>query len=255
MFGKGRPDGLRADSPLFQVVVRLNYLKAAVSLWLRYSTIADCRRSLLTLMFLFAAVPGWAQTLTFEGLQNEEEILNYYNGGLGGSGSGPGPNYGITFSSDALALIASSAGGSGNFSGEPSPVTTMFFLSGTGPTMDDPGGFTSLYFYYSNTTYTGDVTIWSGLDGTGTELANISLPALGLCEPAPNFCNWQYAGATLGGVAESAIFGGTANEIIFDNVTLTAVPEPSVYAMVLLGLALIGFVARRRPQQGESGFA
>ena len=184
MLCNDRPDGRGADSPFLQVALWLTYIKKAVFFRLGHSRIADWRRSVLTLMFLFAAVPSWAQTLTFEGLQNEEEILSYYNGGLGSDGSGPGPSYGITFTSDALALIAGSApGGTGNFSGEPSPVTAMFFLSGTGPTMNDPGGFTSLYFYYSNTTYTGDVTIWSGLNGSGTELANISLPALGACTP------------------------------------------------------------------------
>ena len=43
-----------------------------------------------------------AVVLTFEGLQNNEQVLNFYNGGSGGSGSGPGPNYGITFGSDSL---------------------------------------------------------------------------------------------------------------------------------------------------------
>ena len=35
--------------------------------------------------------------LTFNGLQNREEVLNYYDGGTGSLGSGPGTNYGITF--------------------------------------------------------------------------------------------------------------------------------------------------------------
>src|SRR5271166_4861668 len=42
--------------------------------------------------------------LTFEGLQCEEPVASFYNGGLGGNGSGPGPNFGITFPSNALAL-------------------------------------------------------------------------------------------------------------------------------------------------------
>ena len=42
-------------------------------------------------------------TLTFEGLKNYEEVENYYNGGKGSKGSGPGTNYGVTFSSNALA--------------------------------------------------------------------------------------------------------------------------------------------------------
>lgn len=35
---------------------------------------------------------------------------------------------------------------------------------------------------------------------------------------------------------------------IIDNIVLTAIPEPETYAMVLAGLALLGFTARRRKQ-------
>src|SRR4051812_24420823 len=87
------------------------------------------RRFLLALvMALGTATAAHAAVvvLTFEGLQNLEPIENYYNGGLGGLGSGPGPNYGITFTSDSLAIIAASAGGSGNFSNNPSGSTIAF---------------------------------------------------------------------------------------------------------------------------------
>ena len=42
--------------------------------------------------------------LTFEGLQNFERVENYYNGGTGSLGSGPGPGYGITFSSNGAGV-------------------------------------------------------------------------------------------------------------------------------------------------------
>jgi hypothetical protein len=43
-------------------------------------------------------------SLNFAGLNGDaqEQPLNFYNGGLGGLGSGPGPNLGITFGADAL---------------------------------------------------------------------------------------------------------------------------------------------------------
>ena len=41
-------------------------------------------------------------------------------------------------------------------------------------------------------------------------------------------------------------FGSTAAFATFDNVSVTAVPEPETYAMMLAGLGAIGFMARRR---------
>jgi hypothetical protein len=50
--------------------------------------------------------------LDFEGLQDLEPINNFYNGGRGGFGSGPGPSFGIVFSSTSLAVIDMDQGGS-----------------------------------------------------------------------------------------------------------------------------------------------
>ena len=59
----------------------------------------------------FAGVANASATvLDFEGLGNFEAVSNFYNGGTGGFGSGPGPNLGAVFSLDALALIDADAG-------------------------------------------------------------------------------------------------------------------------------------------------
>jgi len=57
------------------------------------------RSKLLTLMAsiaFLATFSGAARSvgLTFEGLKDSEPILNFYIGGFGGKGSGPGPNFG-----------------------------------------------------------------------------------------------------------------------------------------------------------------
>src|SRR4030095_11699989 len=96
----------------------------------------------LALAVMITANPAAASAvLTFEGLQNLESIDGFYNGANGGFGSGPGPGLGITFSANALAIIDSDAGGSGNIGGEPSPSTVLFFLSGARATMNVPAAF------------------------------------------------------------------------------------------------------------------
>jgi hypothetical protein len=192
------------------------------------------------LIMLFAANAN-AFVLTFDGLQQDEEILNYYNGGFGSDGSGPGPNYGVTFSGTALAL------NSGNYADNPSPPGILYWLTAN-PYMDVAAGFTTGFsFYYSAPYYTGGISVYSGLDGAGTLLASFSLP---LTTPGPsgeNYNDWVPIGVSFSGIAESVQFTGTADYIGFDNVTFGSatptVPEPST--LLLLGSGLLGLVGLR----------
>ena len=191
--------------------------------------------------------------LTFEGLQDQEQILNYYNGGFGGSGSGPGPNYGISFGADSRSIISSLAGGSGNFSGQPSGIACAFFLSGAGDVMDVPAGFNTGFSFYYSTFVPGSVTVWSGPDGTGALLASLTLPATGNdAGTFPQFNVWLPVGVAFGGTAESAIFTGSANQIGFDDITLGSqtpgngqVPDGGTSAL-LLGMGLMGLASFSR---------
>jgi hypothetical protein len=95
------------------------------------------------------------------------------------------------------------------------------------------------------------VTVWSGLDGTGTELADITLATTlegGTgCNTA--FCPWVASGVIFSGTAESVEFSGIAEEIGFSAVTLGSatpvIPEPSTWAMMVVGFAGLGFVGYR----------
>jgi len=210
---------------------------------------------LLVSVVVLSVVSAKAGTtvLTFEGLQDLEPIGSYYDGGLGGFGSGPGPNYGITFGPDSLAVISGADGGSGNFSGSPSGSTVAFFLNGSGDVMDVPAGFdTGFSFFYSAVVYPGSVSVYSGLDGTGSLLASLNLPVTpsgGTGCTYGAYCPWFPVGVSFAGTAESAIFSGSANYIAFDNITLGAsspvgAPEPTTLA--LLGSSLLGLLGMNR---------
>jgi hypothetical protein len=190
--------------------------------------------------------------LTFEGLQNLESVQNFYNGGLGGNGSGPGPNFGITFSPNALAIIDSDAGGTGNIGGEPSPDTVLFFLSGTA-VMNVPAGFTTGFsFFYSAINNPGVVNVYDGLNATGNLLASINLPVTPSDggDPTGAFSPFVPIGVAFAGTARSVDFGGTVNQIAFDDITIgsatpgAVVPEPATFAV--FGLMATGALKLRR---------
>ena len=207
-------------------------------------------------------VPLRAQVvLTFEGLKNQEAVLNYYNGGAGSLGSTGGGNYGVTFSSNALAIIRGNAGGSGNFGGEPSPSTVLYFLSGNAATLNSSSGFTTGFsFFYSAINNPGTIRVFDGLNATGNVLATLNLavtpstPGQGACanNPTGAFCPFVPIGVSFGGTARSIDFGGTVNQIGFDNITfgsavpMGTVPEPGTIALVAVGLTGLAGVVRAR---------
>ena len=159
--------------------------------------------------------------LDFEGLGNSQPILDYYNGGFGGGGFGPGPDYGVTFSGATLSLISQSAGGTGNFMNEPSPSTIMFFLDENNSIMNVEAGFeVGFSFYYTSNTEPGSVEVYDEAGGTGNLLATFNLPPLFVDGPLGAFYNkWEPIGVSFDGVAKSVKFIGAANFIGFDDVT------------------------------------
>jgi hypothetical protein len=209
---------------------------------------------------LSAAVAGAASAspvvLTFEGVGDEANINNFYNGGTDSLGNS-GPNYGVSFSGPTLGLIDADAGGTGNFANEPTPNTIMFFLSASSAVMNYAAGFdTGFAFFYTSST-AATVNIWSGLDATGSLLGSINLSAQyngNGCkgDPTGDFCNWTAIGVGFAGTAHSIDFGGTANQTGYDNITFgsstpgNGVPEPGTWAMMITGMGLAGAMFRRR---------
>jgi hypothetical protein len=204
---------------------------------------------LTALASFLVAVPVRADVvvLTFEGVGNDTPVGNFYNGGAGG-------NFGISFSNNGLGIIDSDAGGTGNIGGEPSPSTVLYFLSGGAATMNVAAGFdTGFSFYYSAIVYTGFVNVYDGVDGSGNLLAHIDLsltPYGGAPDPNGAYSPFVPIGVSFNGVAKSVDFGGTADYIAFDNITLGAsvpggVPD-GASTLALMAFALTTMAALRR---------
>ena len=199
-------------------------------------------------------------TLTFEGACAPPTVTcpigNFYSG------------QGITFGVDSLAVNDDESTGSdnnGNFVNNPSGHTIAFFLTGPGDIMNVAAGFTTGFSFFYSSAQLGSVTVFDGLNGTGSQLAMLSLPISNVggepCQAAqtgdnpPDFyCNWVPVGVAFGGVAKSAVFSGAANFIGFDNITLGSTnpghtPEPA--SLVLLGSGLLGIGAKLRQRLGR----
>lgn len=202
-------------------------------------------------------------TLDFEGLADNGSVGDYYNGG-------GGPDFDISFSPNALAVIDRDAGGSGNFASEPTPDTILFFLSGSAATLNALNGFeTGFSFFYTSTNFVGSINVYDGLDATGNLLATLSLPMTpagpgdpngGTGDPRGSFGTFDPIGVSFDGTARSIDFGGTINQIGFDNITFGSAtpggdggvqPDPNVIPLpaslpLLIGGLVAGFVALRR---------
>lgn len=192
--------------------------------------------------------------LDFEGVGNFLAVGDFYNGGAG-------TNYGIAFSDNALGIIDADAGGNGDFGGEPSPNTVLFFLEGAAATMNVAAGFTTGFsFFYSAVNFGGSIVVWDGLNATGNILATLDLPltpAGGAPDPTGLYSPFVMLGVAFDGTAMSVDFGGTIDEIGFDDITLGSirpgnhehppgVPDSGSTALMILGsLAGLAGLTRR----------
>lgn len=114
-------------------------------------------------------------------------------------------------------------------------------LTFTNATFADAGGFTldSLFLYNDKSSKT-TVTI-TGVTTSGTTVTVTEIIAGG------SGGTYSLAGTALESVALTSVtIYTTQGKLAIDNITVTTVPEPSSYAMLLAGLGMMGFMVRRR---------
>jgi len=179
-------------------------------------------RSLALFLLTLPALSA-AQTkgiVNFSGLKNLEFINQYYDGGTGSLGSGPGHNFGLQFTANAQAIVSASKGGSGNFIGNLGNYPVMFFQTGQNVTMTATNGIqTALYFYYS-ALQQGVATVYTGPNGTGSILASVTLlPNDSGCN-SYKLCVWSAVGVPLTATAGSISFAGVADYLAIATMVL-----------------------------------
>lgn len=217
----------------------------------------------VALVTTFVAVSkSQAATITvldFEGINspvttsNYANINDFYNGGTSSVGTS-GTNFGVTFSSNALAICLNtltetcsntSRGGLGNQS---SQRGGLFFLTGSQTFLNYATGFdTGFSFNYTAIGNPGSISVYDDIDGTGNLLGNLALgtTSTGTCAGySAGFCPFVATGIGFTGIAKSISFAGVANQIVFDDITFgsvtpdpgtTAVPEPFTIVGTMLG--------------------
>lgn len=212
---------------------------------------------------MFGSAQAGVVSLNFEGINATYPsgyafINGFYNGGTSSDGTS-GPNYGVDFTSNAQAIclnsltdVCSNTSRGGLAPG--SDKGALFWLSGDETYMNVAAGFdTGFSFNYVSLSYSGSVTVYDGLSGTGNLLATLDLsPNAGVCSGySAQFCPFSPIGVAFDGIAKSISFAGTANQIVFDDVTfgssVPVVPEPSTYALFGIGLLGLALASRRKP--------
>jgi len=133
-------------------------------------------------------------------------------------------------------------------------TTSYLAVGNAAPTASvtfDAGMGASYFGFYLGTPDSYNSVTFNGSDGSHTTIDGYQLVNYSAQSPTGSF----YLGvqSTSGTVFTSIVFHSDGDSMETDNhayVLAAAVPEPETYAMLLGGLGLMGFIARRRRSRG-----
>lgn len=215
----------------------------------------------LVLGLAFAGTAGaTVVTMHFDNIANADGLLDggqfvngYYNNGCTAAFTGnpragdcTGTNNGVVWS-NAIAGDTGNGNAFWNFAAlSPSAANAIGFLTGTNATMTVAAGFTTGFSFWYTNLAAGSIVL-DGTDSSGAAWSHTINLALITCDTAEGLPCWLAGGYAIpnGITVYSVDFGGAANRILFDNVTLGSpvapgVPEPAALGMFGLGVLLIG---------------
>src|SRR5262249_49021600 len=140
-------------------------------------------------------------------------------GGLGGNGSGPGPDYDVT--SNYRFVASKWIDGYSNYLSAPPSGVMLAGLDDYIGILNVAAGFTDFSFYYAAAD-PGTVYVLSGAYGQGDVLAQVSLPTT---PDGYDHYGWAHVDVTFAGTAQSVIIhaSGFYGNIGFDDLTFGGV--------------------------------